>query len=240
MNARTMAEFNRQVDNLLKKSYPKAAGISVTAFLELIEPLRKSVARIPVIIKDPAHGRLSFVIVIKSDLVSADTAMKLVEREGKRGIIMMQPVEPQQFTSIDGVDIPGGMAYLLADIDRGRESLNVRPSDALKTIRTQRRSPLTIDEGVAVLTHFPEFLQKNNCFSLLASRRGDQRVPALWISGEKNPKLGWCWDGNPHTWLGSASCGSRIGLELPKNKERKTNRTASYRRSTKAQRHPSR
>ena len=70
--------------------------------------------------------------------------------------------------------------------------------------------PLTIDEGIAILTHHPDFLQKNNCFSLLASRCGDQRVPAMWISGGA-PRLGWCWAGNPHTWLGSASCRSRIG-----------------------------
>ncbi|MGQ0669203.1 MAG: DUF5701 family protein [Actinomycetota bacterium] len=25
------------------------------------------------------------------------------------------------------------------------------------------------------------------------------------------PRLGWCWAGNPHTWLGSASCGAGVG-----------------------------
>ncbi|MFD8334700.1 DUF5701 family protein [Streptomyces solisilvae] len=23
--------------------------------------------------------------------------------------------------------------------------------------------------------------------------------------------LGWCWEGNPHTWLGMASAGTRTG-----------------------------
>lgn len=49
---------------------------------------------------------------------------------------------------------------------------------------------------------------KNQCFSRVGSRSGDRRVPALWIS-QGRPKLGWCWAGNPHTWLGSASCGAR-------------------------------
>ena len=40
---------------------------------------------------------------------------------------------------------------------------------------------------------------------MAGSRRGDQRVPAFWVS-EGRPKLGWCWDRNPHTWLGTASC----------------------------------
>ena len=89
---------------------------------------------------------------------------------------------------------------------------NFTPAAALESITAQGRSPLTIDEGVAIMTHFADFLMKNNCFSLLASRHeGDQRVPAIWITAEKRPRLGWCWNGNPHTWLGSASAGSRVG-----------------------------
>ena len=123
----------------------------------------------------------------------------------------MNPRQPEDFNTIEKVKIPSGLAYLLTDIDRGQAFLNVRPEDALKTILQQNCSPLTIHEGIAVLTHYPEFLKKNNCFSLLASRYTDQRVPALWISQER-PKLGWCWDRNPHTWLGSASCRARVGL----------------------------
>jgi hypothetical protein len=102
------------------------------------------------------------------------------------------------------------MAYLIADIDTGQQTLNVTPNEALPILLRQNRSPLTLEEGIALITHFPELLSKNNGFSLLASRCGDRRVTALWISGGR-PKLGWCWAGNPHTWLGSASCESRRG-----------------------------
>ncbi len=77
-------------------------------------------------------------------------------------------------------------------------------------LRAQGRSPLTIDEGVSVLVQFPSILKDRTAFSLLASRRADQRVPALWTSYGA-PRLGWCWDRNPHTWLGSASCAARAG-----------------------------
>ncbi len=123
----------------------------------------------------------------------------------------MHPVEPDSFEPIERLQIPDGMAYLLADIDTGKGTLNITPNDALKMIEKENRFPLTIDEGVAVITHHPEILRDENCFSLLGSRRGDRRVPALWISKGK-PRLGWCWAGNPHTWLGSASCGYRVGL----------------------------
>ena len=42
-----------------------------------------------------------------------------------------------------------------------------------------------------------------------APAAGDKRVPALWVSARR-PRLGWCFQGAPHTWLGSASCGGRV------------------------------
>ncbi|MET4659613.1 hypothetical protein ABID80_003331 [Streptomyces sp. PvP037] len=65
-----------------------------------------------------------------------------------------------------------------------------------------------------MITHFPEILVKNKCFCLGGSRSGDRRVPAIWISRHA-PKLGWCWEGNPHTWLGMASAGSRRSVRSP-------------------------
>jgi hypothetical protein len=106
--------------------------------------------------------------------------------------------------------VPRDSAYLVADIDTGEATLNVTPDQAIKTIIQEDRSPLTIDEGVALITHYPDILRTRNCFSILGSRCGDRRVPAMWISGG-SPRLGWCWAGNPHTWLGSASCGDRVG-----------------------------
>jgi hypothetical protein len=86
----------------------------------------------------------------------------------------------------------------------------VPPEDALPKIESKGRSPLTIEEGIAFVTQFPEAVAPNRGFSLAGSRAGDRRVMAFWIS-KKRPKLGWCWAGAPHTWLGTASCGERVG-----------------------------
>jgi hypothetical protein len=205
-------EFDRQVENLLQKGYPEAAGLPVEGFLRHIEPLIRKVEHLVVAEPDWEKGYLPFVIVIKSSLVETEEAMLRVLREGKQGIVKLYPHQAKDFDFVDEVVIPNGMAYLLAGIDRGKASINVAPIDALKMIKDNRRSPLTIDEGVAVVTQCPDFLTKNNGFSLLASRHdGDKRVPAIWINAEKKANLGWCWDGNPHTWLGSASCKRRIG-----------------------------
>jgi hypothetical protein len=208
----TQMEFERQVENLIQKGYPQAANLESPEFLNYLEPLKKALGELVIPGMDLEKGRLPFVIVIKCELVAAEKAMALVERAGKPGFTKMYPHEPQDFHPIEGLNLPLGPAYLLVDINRGKETINLPPNEALKIIQKENRSPLTIEEGLAIITQYPDFLQKNNCFSLLASRcQGNQRVPAIWINGEKRPNLGWCWDGNPHTWLGSASCGGRIG-----------------------------
>jgi hypothetical protein len=135
--------------------------------------------------------------------------MPLVEQAGRAGFIDMNPTQPSAFAPIPEIELPEADVYLVIGIDTGRDTLNVTPNDALPLITASGRSPLTIDEGIAVLTHHPGLLRSMNAFSLLGSRQGDKRVPALWTS-TGSARLGWCWAGNPHTWLGSASCASRL------------------------------
>lgn len=206
-------EFDRQVTNLLRKGYPKIADLAEPEFLKHLEPLKEKLGQFALPEVDLEKGSLPFVIVFKSEQVTSEQMMTLTEKNGKNGVTVLRPHTPQNFRTIDDLSIPESMAYLLVNIDRGKENINLPPNEAMKLIKEAKRTPLTVDEGIAIVTHFPEFLIKNNCFSLLASRTGtDQRVPAIWINAKKEPNLGWCWDGNPHTWLGSASAVSRVGI----------------------------
>lgn len=203
-------EFSRQLENLINKGYPKAANISPDEFKKLASPLQKQIELSTYEI-DLEKGTLPFAIVVSSKLVPIEYAMSHTEKSGKEGIVKLYPHEPKDFETISEVSIPEKSIYLILDIDRGKKNINLPPSEAFDLIRKENRSPLTIDEGVAILTHYPDFLIKNNCFSLLASRnKNDKRVPAIWINAKKAPNLGWCWEGNPHTWLGSASCAKRV------------------------------
>lgn len=197
--------LDEQVATLVRKGYPERV-------VELARPLRAKLAGLELPALDIAAGTLPFVLVVKSSVLPTEQAMTAASKDSKPGITKLFPLEPGDFTTIDAVTIPESDAYLLVDIDRGNDSVNLPPSAAFEIIAKRHRSPLTIDEGIALVTQHPEALIKNHCFSLLASRHtGDQRVPAIWINGQKNPNLGWCWNGNPHTWLGSASCARRIG-----------------------------
>jgi hypothetical protein len=207
-------EFDRQIETLVRKGYPALAGITEREFVARLEPLRARAAACATEHDANQDGRIPFVVVIKNDLVPPEAAMPLVEVKGARGVVNMYPAEPASFTPVAEVCIPDGAAYLLTDVDTGVNTRNIAPADARPIIAGENRLPLTIDEGVALVTHFPDVLtdkRRYTCFSMLASRRGDRRVPALWISYGA-PRLGWCWDGNPHSWLGSASCKDRIGV----------------------------
>ncbi|MGH3368551.1 MAG: DUF5701 family protein [Nocardioidaceae bacterium] len=37
---------------------------------------------------------------------------------------------------------------------------------------------------------------------------GNRRLPSFWVS-RGAPRLGWCWAGTPHTWLGASSASAR-------------------------------
>ena len=204
------AEFDRQVRTLVTKGYPALAGLTEEAFTGLLAPLRSGIVERGATMEPPTEARVPFVLVVSRRLVAADRTMALTELRGKAGFADFEPDDLARFDAVDGVDIPGGEVYAVLDVDRGREMLNRTPDDAMAVITAQGRTPITVDEGIAFITQFPDSLRKNNCFSLVASRCGDRRVPALWIS-KGAPKLGWCWAGNPHTWLGSASCAGRWG-----------------------------
>lgn len=203
-------EFDTQKQTLIDKHFPALAKLSADTFSAMIDPLRETLSHIDVSDMDIESGYLPFVIVISHTCVNTTDAMAAIVRDGLTGITKLTPLTPEDFHPTDAVTIPDAEAYLLIGIDRGKESLNVRPQDALLEIQKKKRTPLTIDEGVAIVTQHPEFLMRNNCFSLLGSRHtGDKRVPAIWLNAKDHPNLGWCWDGNPHTWLGSASCETR-------------------------------
>lgn len=211
----SLPQFHQQVGRLVALGYPELLGLAEPAFRAALVPLSFHAMRATSGAADAALGNVPFVLVISSPLLPVSAILPLVERRGKPAFVRLHPIETEQFKPIEALRLPASSAYLLFDVDRGADTRNVAPDAAHQSISALGRSPLTIEEGIAVLTHYPEFLQPNHCFYLLASRCGDKRVPALWLS-DGRPKLGWCWAGNPHTWLGSASCGKRYGAaKLP-------------------------
>jgi hypothetical protein len=174
-----------------------------------------------------AGPREDALLVVHPDRAPASRLAGLVEREGKQGFVVADMTDLDAFAPIEQATLPATPVYLVDALDRGDEMANWSPDEALPAITGRGRTPLTVAEGLHWLLQQPEALQRNRCFMTIGSRlrkadgRLDTRTPALWLSNGTGrdgrerrgaPKVGWCWAGNRHTWLGFASAAGRTQL----------------------------
>ncbi|XBH21341.1 DUF5701 family protein [Jonesiaceae bacterium BS-20] len=214
---KTIAE---QMDRLVSLGIHSLAGISEAEFRALVPA--------------PAGGSKEFsdasvsspVVVISPQLVPAATLAPLLTLNNKPGFVVVDMTDLAEFVPLKGMEIPESPLYLMDGVDRGDEFSNWSPDEALPVITSRERTAMTVSEGISWLLQYPELLVPNFCFMTIASRKPkgkklDSRTPALWISGgtgrdgKENkgaPKVGWCWAGNRHTWLGIASVGNRLSF----------------------------
>jgi len=204
-----LKEFERQVGTITGKEYAEAAGMKPDEYRKMFEPLKKRIREIASREKEMKEGHIPFVIVIKNDVIGGEKAMPLIELEDKKGYTAMSADEIKGFKPIESVKIPNGKAYLAIDIETGKTTLCKTPDEAIKKIKSEDRSPLTLEEGVALITHHPEILKDNYVWTP-GSRRGDDEVANLWLGGGR-PRLNWSGAGGSGPGWGSASCGSRVG-----------------------------
>jgi hypothetical protein len=171
-----------------------------------------------------ARAGASGLLVVAPSLAPVSALAHLLRRGDREGFVVSDMTDVDSFTPIAGVEIPASPVYVIAPPDRGDDLANWSPDEALPELEHRGRSPLTLAEGVHWLLQVPEALERNHCFMTIGSRlrkpdgRLDTRTPALWISNGTGrdgrerrdaPKVGWCWAGNRHTWLGFASTTSR-------------------------------
>jgi hypothetical protein len=166
-------------------------------------------------------------LVLDPSRVRPSELAPLLERAGRPGFVVVDMTDVDSFGPIEQLTIPAGPAYLVTGIARGDELANWSPDEALPAIEGAGRSPLTLVEGLYWVLQQPAVLERNHCFMTIGTRlrklngRLDPRTPAIWISNGTGrdgsaargaPKLGWCWAGNRHTWLGFASAAGRVGI----------------------------
>jgi hypothetical protein len=167
-------------------------------------------------------------LVVHPELAPASALAPLLRVNGKPGFVVTDMSDVDEFMPIAAVELPGAPLYLIRDLDRGDAMANWSPDEALPAITGAARTPLTLSEGLHWLLQRPETLQRGHCFMTIGSRRRkpagslDARTPAVWISngtgrdgaaGRDAPKVGWCWAGNRHTWLGFASAAGRFTVD---------------------------
>lgn len=214
----TPLSIAEQMDRLVSLGVPGLAGLSEQEFRALA-PAGES--------KEFSDASPSSpVVVISPALVSAAALAPLLTLNSKPGFVVVDMTDLAEFVPLKGMELPESPLYLMDGVERGDEFSNWSPDEALPVITSRGRTAMTVNEGISWLLQYPDLLVPNHCFMTIASRKPkgkklDSRTPALWISGgtgrdgKENkgaPKVGWCWAGNRHTWLGIASVGNRLSL----------------------------
>ena len=151
----------------------------------------------------------------------ASSLAPLLRRGGRDGFVVADMTDVDAFAPVE--EVPP-TPYVIVGLDRGDAFRGRTPAESVPEILAAGRSPLTLAEGLHWVLQEPDVLERNACFMTPGSRLRrangsyDARTPALWISNGTGrdgaerrgaTKLGWCWWGNHHTWLGVASCAGR-------------------------------
>ncbi|PCF97362.1 DUF5701 family protein [Vreelandella nigrificans] len=207
-----VAEFDRQVDVLFQRIRNNVFKYDLSKFQQQTAELRPRICDLDTA-QDVREGNIPVVIVFRIQVASYDNLLCQLHHKGREGYIEMTPKTPESFVDIDSLAVSEADIYALWDVDTGGSMLNISPSDSVDMLESKGRTPLTMYEGVQCVLAIPEILtdkQRFNAIQMPGSRiGGDQRVPSIWIS-KGAPRLGWCWFGNIHTWLATASCKSRV------------------------------
>ncbi|MFF8840951.1 DUF5701 family protein [Streptomyces sp. NPDC015130] len=168
-------------------------------------------------------------LAVHPDRAPASALAPLLRRADKPGFVVVDMPDVDDFAP-SGIELPDAPFYLVTGVDRGDRMSNWSPEEALPALTEDERTPLVLTEGIHWVLQQPAALERNLCFMTIGSRLRkangtlDARTPAIWISNGTGrdgrerrdaPKVGWCWWGNRHTWLGFASATGRPAMDRP-------------------------
>lgn len=209
MPTRTLPSLPDQAETLIHLGVADLAGLSPDTL--------RDAAR-----TDP--GGDDELLVVHPRRAPASALAPLVHHREQAGFVVVDMTDVDDFAAVPEAAPPDADVYRLGGLDRGDHLASWSPDEALPELLATGRTPLTLAEGLQWLLQQPEVLDRNHCFMTIGSRlrrtdgRLDARTPAIWISNGTGrdgrerrhaPKVGWCWAGNRHTWLGFASATSR-------------------------------
>ncbi|RXR27166.1 hypothetical protein EQW78_02905 [Oerskovia turbata] len=202
-----------QAQRLVALGVHELAGLSV-------DQVRDAVGHV-------AHGAPDGgLLAVHPHLAPPSVLAPLLRLGDKEGFVVVDMDDVDRFEPLDGLTLPDGPLYVVTDVDRGDDLANWSPDEALPEITRRDRTPLLLSEGIHWALQAPGVVERNHCYMTIGSRlrkakgRLDSRTPAVWISngtgrdGKERrgaPKVGWCWAGNRHAWLGFASGARRVG-----------------------------
>lgn len=186
--------FNSQIATLKDRGVPK----------QIIEILWDQKGTVLKKASKEAHGdgNIPFLPVIPRTFRSPYDLMTMVRNGGKAGYTHLNPT--QIFDVVDAPQEP----YYIYDVKDGSSTHGKSPENAEKTFKSQKRSPLTVAEVMALTTH-TDVLPKHYVWATGSRYGSADEVPVVYLDGGIRPGLGCDYVNVSRGHWGSASCGNR-------------------------------
>jgi hypothetical protein len=151
--------FSNQINRIIRRKFYIPAGLSEDDFInDHIMPIKQLLekARMDT---ESKENRVPILLVIPNTIVSLSYQLECV-RERIDDTQLEQIIQPEWFKDAEGVSTPD-KPYLLVDVENGYSMKNITPKKCVETFQDEGRFALTIDEGIALITHFPEVLESH-------------------------------------------------------------------------------
>lgn len=222
--------FTKQTSRIIERKFHVIADLSESDFINVhLMPLKQLLVQYHADVEF-RENRIPFLIVIPHTIVPLSYQLKTI-RESIGDTRWEYVIQPEWFENAEGVATPD-IPYLLLDVDTGYAMRNTRPKNCVEIFTAEGRFALTIDEGLALITQFPEVLEshwidlpgsvlihkmvgqdamKRGMLSSLPPAFGQATfVATLYYKYYDSLRVHYVYELTETPYSGSASCGRRL------------------------------
>jgi len=224
--------FAREVNTIMERRFHIPTGLSESDFVNrYIIPLKQLLAK-NIKYTKIEESHIPILLVVPDTIVPLSYQLERI-RENLNDIQLEHIIKPEWFENAKGVSTPD-KPYLLLDVETGYVMKNTTPKKCVKTFKDKGRFALTVDEGIALVSHFPEVLEshwvdlpgsvlihkfvgeevmKRGMLSSLPPAFAKATfVPTLNYKYYNYLRLYYIYEVTETPYSGSASCGKRLSL----------------------------
>jgi hypothetical protein len=151
--------FAQQINTIIERKFHIPTGLSDNDFINrFIMPLKQLLVKND---KDTKieESRIPILVVVPHTIVPLSYQLERI-RESINDIQLEHIIKPEWFENAKGVSTPD-KPYLLLDVETGYAMKNITPKKCVQSFRDAGRFALTVDEGIALISHFPEVLESH-------------------------------------------------------------------------------
>ena len=151
--------FSQQIKTITERRFHEATGLSESDFINRhIMPLKQLLVNND---KDTTidESRIPILVVVPHTIVPLSYQLEMI-RESINDVQLEHLIKPEWFENAKGVSTPD-RPYILLDVETGYAMKNTPPKKCVQRFRDAGRFALTVDEGIALISHFPEVLESH-------------------------------------------------------------------------------